>query len=132
MLLINYVNIMSIKSYKTQILLVYILFMFINSLVPIFSTRSIWRYADIFHFVEFFILGLLFINTIIDTNLDINKFLIGIFILTLIPMIDEGLQYFFDIPGRVPDFNDFVIDVIGEYCGAIVCVIYYKMKDSNG
>ena len=123
---------MSIKSYKTQILLVYILFMFINSVIPIFSTKSIWRYADIFHFVEFFILGLLFINAIIDTKLDINKFLIGIFILTLIPMIDEGLQYFFDIPGRVPDFNDFIIDIIGEYCGAIVCVTYYKMKDSNG
>ena len=123
---------MSIKSYKTQILLVYILFMFINSVVPIFSTKSIWRYADIFHFVEFFILGLLFINSIIDTKLDINKFLIGIFILTLIPMIDEGLQYFFDIPGRVPDFNDFIIDIIGEYCGAIVCVAYYKMKGSNG
>ena len=123
---------MSIKSYKTQILLVYILFMFINSVVPIISTKSIWKYADIFHFVEFFILGLLFINAIIDTKLNINKFLIGIFILTLIPMIDEGLQYFFDIPGRVPDVNDFIIDIIGEYCGAIVCFTYYKMKGSNG
>ena len=123
---------MSIKSYKTQILLVYILFMFINSVVPIFSTKSIWKYADIFHFVEFFILGLLFINAIIDTKLNINKFLIGIFILTLIPMVDEGLQYFFDIPGRVPDFNDFIIDIIGVYCGAIVCFFYYKMKGSNG
>ena len=123
---------MSIKSYKTQILLAYILFMFINSVVPIFSTKSIWKYADIFHFVEFFILGLLFINAIIDIKLNINKFLIGIFILTLIPMIDEGLQYFFDIPGRVPDFNDFIIDIIGVYCGAIVCFCYYKMKGSNG
>ena len=122
---------MSIKSYKTQILLVYILFMFINSIVPIFSTKSLWRYADIFHFVEFFILGLLFINAIIDTELDINKFLIGIFILTLIPMIDEGLQYFFDIPGRVPDFNDFIIDIFGEYCGAICFVLYKKIKKNN-
>ena len=106
--------------------------MFINSIIPIFSTRSLWRYADIFHFVEFFILGLLFINVIIDTKLDINKFLFGIFILTLIPMIDEGLQYFFDIPGRVPDFNDFIIDIAGEYCGALSCVIYYKMRNLNG
>ena len=100
---------MSIKSYKTQILLAYIFLMFLNSVIPIFSTKGIWRYADIFNFVEFFILGLLFINAIIDTELDINKFLFGIFILTLIPAIDEGLQYIFDIPGRVPDFNDFVI-----------------------
>ena len=55
--------------------------MFLNSVVPIFSTKALWRYADIFHFVEFFILGLLFINAIIDTKLDIFKFLIGIFIL---------------------------------------------------
>ena len=47
-------------------------------------------------------------------------------------MIDEGLQYFFDIPGRVPDFNDFIIDIIGEYCGAIFCVAYYKMRDYYG
>ena len=106
--------------------------MFINSVIPILSTRSLWRYADIFHFVEFFILGLLFINAIIDTKLDINKFLIGIFILTLIPMIDEGLQYFFDIPGRVPDFNDFIIDILGEYSGAVCFVVYNKIKRSNG
>ena len=123
---------MSIKSYKTQILLVYILIMFINSIIPIFSTRGLWSYADIFHFVEFFILGLLFINAIIDTQLEINKFLIGIFILTLIPTIDEGLQYIFNIPGRVPDFNDFIIDIIGEYCGAVSCVVYYKMRNFNG
>ena len=123
---------MSIKSYKTQILLGYVLLMFINSVIPIFSTRVIWRYADIFHFVEFFILGLLFINAIIDTQLDIYKLLTGIFILTLIPTIDEGLQYLFDIPGRVPDFNDFVIDILGEYFGAISFVLYNKLKRKNG
>ena len=68
---------MSIKSCKTQILFIYILLMFVNSVIPIFSTKGIWRYADIFHFVEFFILGLLFINAIIDTELDIYKFFRG-------------------------------------------------------
>ena len=106
--------------------------MFINSVIPIFSTRAIWRYADIFHFVEFFILGLLFINAIIDSQLDINKFLTGIFILTLIPTIDEGLQYLFNIPGRVPDFNDFIIDIIGEYSGALSYVVYNKIVNNNG
>ena len=66
--------------------------MFINSVVPIFSTKNIWRWDKTIHFVEFFILGFLFINAIIDTHLDIYKFLIGIFILTLIPTIDEGLD----------------------------------------
>ena len=132
MLLINYVSIMSIKSYKTQILLFYILFMFVNSVIPIFSTKGIWRYADLFHFVEFFILGYLFINAIIDTNLDINKFLFGIFILTLIPMVDEGLQYYIEIPGRVADFNDFIIDVLGEYVGALFFIILHKTRNRNG
>jgi len=123
---------MSIKSYKTQILLFYILFMFVNSVIPIFSTKGIWRYADLFHFVEFFILGYLFINAIIDTNLDINKFLFGIFILTLIPMVDEGLQYYIEIPGRVADFNDFIIDVVGEYVGALLFIILHKTRNRNG
>ena len=106
--------------------------MFVNSVIPIFSTKGIWRYADLFHFVEFFILGYLFINAIIDTNLDINKFLFGIFILTLIPMVDEGLQYYIEIPGRVADFNDFIIDVVGEYVGALLFIILHKTRNRNG
>ena len=123
---------MSIKSYKTQILLFYILFMFVNSIMPIFSTKSIWQYADVFHFIEFFILGYLFINAIIDTNLDMKKFLLGIFILTLIPMVDEGLQYFFHIPGRVADINDFIIDIAGEYVGVVFFVILHKIRNKDG
>ena len=106
--------------------------MFINSVVPIFSTKNIWRWDKTIHFVEFFILGFLFINAIIDTELDIYKFLMGLFILTLIPTIDEGLQYVFDIPGRVPDFYDFVVDIIGEYCGAASFVILHKLRNNYG
>ena len=123
---------MSIKSFKTQILLLYIIFMFLNSVTPIFSSKALWKYDKLIHFIEFFILGLLFINAIIDTDLNINKFLIGIFILTLVPTIDEGLQYVFDIPGRVPDFNDFIVDILGEYCGAICFVLFHKLTRKNG
>ena len=123
---------MSIKSYKTQILIFYILFMFINSVIPIISTKNIWEWDKTIHFVEFFILGFLFINAIIDTKLDIYKFLIGIFVLTLIPTIDEGLQYVFDIPGRVPDFYDFIVDIIGEYTGALSSVLLHKLRRSYG
>ena len=123
---------MNLNSYKTKLLLVYIAFMFINSVVPIFSAKSIWRYDKAIHFIEFFILGFLFINAIIKTHLDINKFLIGIFILTLIPVVDEGLQYVFDIPGRVPDFYDLLIDVIGAYVGFLIFIIIYKLRNKNG
>ena len=123
---------MSIKSFKTQILIFYILFMFVNSIIPIFSTKSIWQYADIFHFVEFFILGYLFLNAFTEHKFNINKFLTGLLILTLIPMIDEGLQFYFNIPGRVADVNDFIIDVIGEYCGAVFFVIINNIRKNNG
>ena len=123
---------MNINSYKTKLLLVYIVFMFINSVVPVFSAKSIWRYDKVIHFIEFFILGFLFINAIIKRPLDINKFLIGIFILTLIPVVDEGLQYVFDIPGRVPDFYDFLVDVVGSYVGSLAFIIMYKLRNKNG
>ena len=123
---------MSIKSYKTQILIFYILFMFVNSIIPIFSTKSIWQYADVFHFVEFFILGYLFLNAFTENNFNKNKFLTGLFILMLIPMIDEGLQFYFNIPGRVADINDFIIDLIGGYSGAFFFVIINKMRKYNG
>ena len=88
---------MNIKSFKTQILLFYILFMFLNSVLPAFGSNNLWKWDKIIHFVEFFILGYLFINALIDTELHRYKFLIGILILTLIPVVDEGLQYVFDV-----------------------------------
>ena len=106
--------------------------MFVNSIIPIFSTKSIWQYADVFHFVEFFILGYLFLNAFAEHNFNKNKFLTGLFILMLIPMIDEGLQFYFNIPGRVADINDFIIDVIGGYSGAVFFVIINKMRKHNG
>ena len=102
--------------------------MFLNSIIPIFETKSLWRWDKTIHFIEFFLLGYLFINALIDTRMDIYKFLIGIFILTLIPAIDEGLQYVFDIPGRVPDFYDFIVDICGEYCGAFSFVLIHKLR----
>ena len=106
--------------------------MFLNSVIPVFSSRNIWRYDKLIHFIEFFILGFLFINAIIDTDLNINKFLTAVFILTLIPTIDEGLQYVFDIPGRVPEFYDFIVDIVGGYCGALCFLFIHKVKNKNG
>ena len=123
---------MLIKSYKTHILLFYILFMFVNSIVPIFSIKGIWKYADIFHFIEFFILGYLSINATIDNKLDIKKILILFCILTLIPIIDEGLQYFIDIPGRIADINDLIIDIAGEYSGVFFFILIHKLRKYNG
>ena len=106
--------------------------MFLNSVIPVFSSRNIWRYDKLIHFIEFFILGFLFINAIIDMDLNINKFLTAVFILTLIPTIDEGLQYVFDIPGRVPEFYDFIVDIVGGYCGALCLLFIHKVKNKNG
>ena len=123
---------MNIKSFKTQILLFYILFMFLNSVLPAFGSNNLWRWDKTIHFVEFFILGYLFINALIDKKLHRYKFLIGLLILTLIPVVDEGLQFVFDIPGRVADFYDFVVDIIGAYCGALLFLLIYKIRGKNG
>ena len=58
--------------------------------------------------------------------------LTAVFILTLIPTIDEGLQYVFDIPGRVPEFYDFIVDIVGGYCGALCLLFIHKVKNKNG
>ena len=123
---------MSIKSYKTQILLFYVLFMFINSVLPAFGSNNLWKWDKVIHFVEFFILGYLFVNAIIDKQFRNCNFLIGILILTLIPIVDEGLQYVFDFPGRVADFYDLVVDIIGAYCGALLFLLIYKIRGKNG
>ena len=106
--------------------------MFLNSVLPDFGSNNLWKWDKTIHFVEFFILGYLFINALIDTELHRYKFLIGILILTLIPVVDEGLQFVFDIPGRVADFNDFVVDIIGAYCGALLFLLIYKIRGKNG
>ena len=64
---------MSIKSYKTQILLFYIAFMLLNSVMPIISSKGIWKYDKLIHFVEFFILGVL-LFTFTKNNISIVKF----------------------------------------------------------
>ena len=106
--------------------------MFINSIIPIFSTKGIWKYANFFHFIEFIILGLLYMNSFFETSLNFKKIKIALIFFTLIPIVDEGLQYFFIIPGRVADVNDIIIDLVGGYCGVILCIFIYKLKELNG
>ena len=71
---------------------------------------------------------------IINNLIQIIRFIIfiGVFILTLIPTIDEGLQNIFDIPGRVPEFYDFIVDIVGGYCGALCLLFIHKVKNKNG
>jgi len=124
---------MSIKSYKTQILLLYIIFIFLNSIISKdLIPKGSLKYDDFLHFIEFFILGFLLINAIIVKAFNINKFIICIVILTLIPLIDENLQYFFDIQGRRYDINDIKMDLVGSYCGVAIFMLIYKLRRKNG
>ena len=106
--------------------------MFLNSVLPAFGSNSLWKWDKTIHFVEFFILGYLFINSLVDRELRIYNFFIGILILTLIPAVDEGLQYVFDIPGRVADVYDLVVDIIGAYSGALLFLLIHKIRGKNG
>ena len=134
MLLINYVNVMLIKSYKTQILIFYILFIFVNSIITkeFLPDRLLLKYDKPLHFVEFFIFGFLLMNAIIIKHFDFKKIIICLFILTLIPLIDENLQYFFDILGRRYDAIDLKMNLIGSYFGVGFFMFIYKIRRKCG
>lgn len=79
----------------------------------------------IVHFFEFFILGILLLRALLNSNLNIN--LVRIVILSIViasgyAAIDEWHQQF--IPNRMPDFFDFLADFIGLNTG----VFLYKKR----
>ena len=70
------------------------------------------------HFLEYCILGVLFIRALLNSNLRLSlPILVGlsIIILALYAISDEWHQYF--VPGRMTDFGDFLIDLMGSVFG---------------
>ncbi len=112
---------MSIKSYRTYLLVGYVLLIFAVTSIPGSSLQNITILATndkIVHFVEYAILGYLFINALEPAYRNRKGFAISTIFLFLIPLLDESVQNF--IPGRYPDFMDGVVDVIGGFIGALI------------
>ena len=112
---------------KVIILLVYVAFMIINSVVTFSFENQLWKYDKYIHFIEFFILGILIINIFLS-KLNLKKFILLLLLITIIGALDEGIQFL--IPERIPDINDLYYDVLGGFSGML---LLYVLKDKlNG
>ena len=112
---------MKIKSLPSLILGLYILLIFLLTCIPGNSfpqSRFLAQNDKIVHFVEYAILGFLFINALESDKRNLKGLLVIVIILIIIPFIDENIQRF--IPGRFPDIADGVADVVGGGLGAII------------
>ena len=112
----------NLKSHRPWLLITYVLIMFTNSMfsfidIPI---KHIWKYDKFIHFGEYFILGLLLFYVLYEKPISINNLIYSIMIISLIPIIDESIQYF--TPNRISSVSDAIADYFGCYFG---CFIYH-------
>ena len=106
---------------KVIILLIYVLFMIINSVVTFSFESQLWKYDKYVHFIEFFILGILIINIFLS-KLDLKLFAVLLLLVACIGLIDEGIQFL--IPGRIPDIKDFYYDIFGGSFGMLLLYLF--------
>jgi len=112
----------NLKSHRPWLLITYVLIMFTNSIfsfidIPI---KHIWKYDKFIHFGEYFILGLLLFYMLYEKPISKNNLIYSIMIISLIPIIDESIQYF--TPNRISSVSDAISDYFGCYFG---CFIYH-------
>ncbi len=93
-------------------------FSFIN--LPI---KHLWKYDKVIHFSEYFILGILLFYALFESPLSYKKILYSMIFISLIPIIDESIQYF--IPTRICSVYDALADYAGFYIG---CLFYYILN----
>lgn len=131
---------------KRYLLIVWILFIFINSLLPAqtsslqsgFVTSMVKTildymhisYDDVFlssfirtfaHFIEFFILGVF----IVINHASLNTWYKKLILILVIPIIDETIQLF--TPGRAFEWFDIAIDLLGGFMGIIASLFLMKL-----
>ena len=114
---------------KVAILIIYIVFMIINSLVTFSFESNLWKYDKYVHFFEFFILGILIINIFLDK---LSKMIIiqSFIAVMIIGIFDESIQFL--IPSRIPDIYDLIFDILGGSCGVFLLSIITMNKQKNG
>ena len=103
------------KLYRRKnVLYLYIVFIFLISLIPSHSVQVIHVFGidKLFHLVEYLILGLIFKYTINQKN---NAYY---FLILIVPILDEfGVQR---LSGRTIDPWDFIFNLIGLCLGMII------------
>lgn len=92
-----------------------------------FIVKSVYLVRKLAHLVEYFILGLLFINVIKDyTSISLKKGLLILGGCFLYALTDEGHQMF--IPGRDGKIIDVLIDTFGSLLGIFVYYYFYRRR----
>ncbi len=96
-----------------------------------FIVKSVYLVRKLAHLIEYFVLGLLFINVIKDyTSISLKKSLFILGACFLYALTDEGHQML--IPGRDGKFIDVLIDTLGSFLGIIsYYLIYHKRKHKS-
>lgn len=69
------------------------------------------------HFAEFFVLGVLMIQTLMQTKV-VHKAGIGMLLCILVAVTDETIQLF--VPGRAGMFRDVLLDSSGSLAGIVI------------
>ena len=116
----------NLKSHRPWLLIIYVLIMFTNSMfsfidIPI---KHIWKYDKIIHFGEYFVLGLLLFYMLYEQPISKQNLLYSIAIISLIPILDESIQYF--TPNRISSVTDAIADYFGCYLGCFIYHISYR------
>ena len=103
-------------------LYLYIAIIFLLSSTPpsVVSSIQIYGLDKIIHFVEYFILGIIFRSSI---NELLSKYY---FLVTLIPIIDEFIIQ--DYSGRNIDIFDFIANILGLIFGIFIFKRFFKNK----
>ena len=129
MLLTSLEKMFNLKSYRQWLLFSYIILMVSNSLFTFFSSEGIWRYDKIIHFLQYFILGILLFHVMYEKPFTKKKMLYYIGFISLVPLIDESMQFFSELWGhkRIPSIYDALADYAGCYVGCICYSIKYRI-----
>jgi len=94
--------------------------------IPTEGYNLVFWIRKLAHFTEYFILGLMMVNTVRSID---KKYLYGL--VFLVPVIDESIQYF--TPGRAMSVIDMGIDASGLLLGIVfLSTVYAKLKAPKG
>ena len=101
-------------------LYLYITIIFLLSSTPpnVVSSIQIYGLDKIIHFIEYFILGVIYRTSI---NQLLSKYY---FLIILIPIIDEFIIQ--DYSGRNVDIFDFIANILGLIFGIIISKAFFK------
>lgn len=77
------------------------------------------------HFLEYAALGFVLYNAIRRSTFIVNKKIILVLFVYMIPLTDELIQYFSE--GRSCEIRDMLIDMSGMICGTFALIVVHKL-----